>query len=90
MNESTLKIRNMAQCLLCGETIESKHRHDYVTCKCGNLSVDGGIDYLKRSIVNGMDSYKELSINNNDQNENLDYCDDCDLDNPKCDKCLGS
>jgi hypothetical protein len=40
---------NKAKCLACGETLESRHRHDYVTCSCGNLSVDGGKDYLKRN-----------------------------------------
>lgn len=26
--------------------IESKHRHDYITCSCGEISVDGGNDYM--------------------------------------------
>jgi hypothetical protein len=42
---------NKAKCLYCGDVIESKHRHDYVTCTCGNLSVDGGKDYLKRNFI---------------------------------------
>lgn len=42
-------IRNSARCRLCGDEIESKHRHDFVTCKCGEISVDGGRDYFKRS-----------------------------------------
>lgn len=42
-------IRNRCKCALCGDVIESKHRHDFVTCKCGAISVDGGKDYLKRS-----------------------------------------
>lgn len=42
-------IKNAVKCLVCGDIIESKHRHDYVTCGCGNVSVDGGTDYLKRS-----------------------------------------
>ncbi len=41
-------LRNMAKCLICNETIESTHRHDFVKCSCGNLHVDGGKDYLKR------------------------------------------
>jgi hypothetical protein len=46
----TLKIiKNSAQCLKCKDIIESKHRHDYVTCKCGAISVDGGLDYVRRS-----------------------------------------
>jgi len=42
-------IRNSAKCLVCGDEIESKHRHDFVWCSCQNLAVDGGKDYLKRS-----------------------------------------
>lgn len=51
---------NRARCKLCGDIIESKDRHDYVTCKCGNLSVDGGQDYHRRSVKHGLDSYEEL------------------------------
>ena len=43
--------RNSAKCLKCGHEIESKHRHDYVSCKCGAIAVDGGHDYLRRSYV---------------------------------------
>lgn len=39
-------MRNRAKCRLCQSIIESFHRHDYVTCKCGEISVDGGLDYL--------------------------------------------
>lgn len=41
-------VKNAAKCLKCGDIIESIHRHDYVTCSCGNISVDGGTDYLRR------------------------------------------
>lgn len=41
--------RNRAKCLFCGDIIESKFRHDFVTCSCGKLSVDGGTAYLRRS-----------------------------------------
>src|SRR5262245_30845145 len=27
--------RNAAECLECGDVIESRHRHDFVRCKCG-------------------------------------------------------
>jgi hypothetical protein len=90
MNKPTETIKNIAKCLLCGDIIESKHRHDYVTCKCGNLSVDGGQDYWKRSIVHGIDSYKELGISKTEEDKELNCCDSCDLNNPSCDKCLGS
>lgn len=42
-------IRNRVKCKKCGDIIESKYRHDFVTCKCGAVSVDGGKDYLRRS-----------------------------------------
>lgn len=39
---------NKARCKKCGDVIESKHRHDFVTCKCGAISLDGGKDYQRR------------------------------------------
>ena len=38
-------LKNSIICNHCKEEIESKHRHDFVTCKCGKVSVDGGKDY---------------------------------------------
>jgi hypothetical protein len=58
---------NAAKCLKCNDIIRSKNIHDYVTCSCGNLSVDGGSWYLKR-IVNDDSSYMELSEKFNDAN----------------------
>lgn len=54
-------IKNSIRCNLCGDIIVSEHRHDYVTCSCGFCSVDGGTDYLKRSIVNPQGDFTELS-----------------------------
>lgn len=31
----------------CGDVIQSKHVHDFVWCRCGQLAVDGGGEYLK-------------------------------------------
>lgn len=42
-------LSNKIQCKVCGDIIESKHVHDYVTCSCGSVSADGGKDYLKRT-----------------------------------------
>lgn len=47
-------ILNSYKCLLCGDTLVSKHRHDYVCCTCGNLSIDGGNSYQRIS-------YKDLT-----------------------------
>jgi len=44
-------VRNSAICLDCNVEIESRHRHDYVECPCGNVAVDGGKDYLKRAVM---------------------------------------
>lgn len=55
-------LTNKVRCRKCGDVIESKHRHDYVTCSCGNVAVDGGKDYLKRSVRDGYESYEDLSV----------------------------
>lgn len=55
-------IKNAIQCNLCGDIIESTHRHNFVTCKCGCCSVDGGLDYLRRSYIHSRDDFTELSI----------------------------
>jgi hypothetical protein len=57
-------VSNKAQCRICGDIIESKHRHDFVKCSCGAIAVDGGKDYLKRSAKN-FDDIIELSEYNN-------------------------
>ena len=41
-------VQNAVTCLGCGDFIVSKHRHDFVTCTCGAISVDGGQAYLRR------------------------------------------
>ena len=41
-------VQNAAICNKCEDFIVSKHRHDFVTCKCGAISVDGGQAYLRR------------------------------------------
>ena len=53
-------ISNKVRCKNCGDVIESKHTHDYVSCSCGSVSVDGGHSYLKRS-AKSFDLVEELS-----------------------------
>jgi len=36
---------NRAKCSNCGDVIVSRHRHDFVTCSCESISVDGGQEY---------------------------------------------
>jgi hypothetical protein len=53
-------VQNAVICLCCGDTIVSKHRHDFVTCSCSAISVDGGQDYLRRVGSLEKRSYVEL------------------------------
>lgn len=39
--------RNRAKCAKCEDVIESTFRHDFVSCKCGAIFVDGGMDYFR-------------------------------------------
>ena len=49
MEEERQIVLNRAKCLSCGDIIVSYNRHDYKSCSCGKLSVDGGQDYLRRA-----------------------------------------
>jgi len=51
---------NKGQCKLCNDIIESVHRHDYVKCKCGEIAVDGGKSYRRRS-AKDFSNFIELS-----------------------------
>lgn len=55
-------ISNKIQCKHCGEIIESKHIHEFVTCKCETCSVDGGHYHLSRTYKNSPEEdFIELS-----------------------------
>ena len=41
-------IQNEVKCVMCEEILFSRHRHDYKTCSCGEVSVDGGMAYIRR------------------------------------------
>ena len=41
--------KKKAQCLKCGDIIESTYTHDFRKCSCGALAVDGGLDYIRRT-----------------------------------------
>ncbi len=62
---------NRAKCSRCGDIIESKYRHDFVTCSCGAIFVDGGFDYLRRGYLEkDGDCFVELSEFIDDTKEN--------------------
>ena len=41
-------IRNAARCRLCGDVIESKKLYENQTCRCGEISISGGLNYIGR------------------------------------------
>lgn len=53
-------VRNMAECKLCGDVIESKYRWHCVGCSCGEIYVDGGTAYLRRGATD-LNNVIELS-----------------------------
>lgn len=53
-------LSNQVKCHKCGDTPFSAHRHDFRSCKCGSISVDGGMAYLRR--VGAIRQYTEMSI----------------------------
>lgn len=54
-------IKNAIKCKTCGDIIESKYTHNFVTCSCQTCSVDGGLSYLKRCAPSPI-AFEELSI----------------------------
>ncbi len=56
---TTRIIRNAGRCIRCNVVIESRSRHEFVSCPGNHIAVDGGFDYLKRS-GNWLD-FEELS-----------------------------
>ena len=52
--------RNAARCTKCLTEIESRHRHDFQECMCGDVFVDGGKDYIRRGVMPG-GSFEDLN-----------------------------
>lgn len=50
---------NAAWCLVCGNFVRSKNRHDYRSCSCGNTIVDGGSEYCRRG---GLGPYVDVIL----------------------------
>lgn len=53
-------VTNKIECKRCGDIIESTYRHDFRTCKCGAVSVDGGKDYLRRG--GNREDWEDMSV----------------------------
>lgn len=52
---------NRAKCLLCEDVITSDNRHDFATCSCGSVSVDGG-SWMSRRLFKSAFCYEDQSI----------------------------
>jgi len=50
-------LSNQIKCLVCGGVVYYAHRHEVKYCACGNIFVDGGMEYLRRGFK---DKYKVL------------------------------
>lgn len=53
-------LKNSAKCLKCNETLNSKSRHDFNQCSCGNVFVDGGLSYIRRGVKDS-EFFEDLS-----------------------------
>lgn len=62
MKNKSQIVANRIQCLVCKAIIESRTRHDFITCACGSTSVDGGKDY-QRILGN---NWKDISVTTDD------------------------
>ena len=51
---------NRIRCRKCGDVITSEYTHDFRTCRCGAVAVDGGKSYLERTAMD-LNDYDELS-----------------------------
>ena len=53
-------VRNSIRCKMCNDIILCNSRHDFQSCQCGAVAVDGGLDYLRR--IGTQEDWEELSI----------------------------
>ena len=56
----TVIVQNAVICNKCEDYIVSKSHHDFVTCSCGHVSVDGGQAYCRR-VFNGEPDFIDMS-----------------------------
>ena len=53
---------NAIKCGSCKDVVFSRARHDYRSCSCGEVSVDGGFEYFKVSFKKEEPEVVKLSI----------------------------
>lgn len=57
-SETIIK-HNRLKCVKCEDIIESKYRHDFVSCTCGAVAIDGGSDYVR--ILGNYEDFEQLT-----------------------------
>jgi len=73
MSECSRKlVKNAARCRGCNTVLESKHRHDFVTCKCGLISIDGGLAYQRCLVGNPFEDLSEFEEVESDERSEPD------------------
>lgn len=70
-----MKTKNLTQlgiqCEDCGEVIFSRAHHDFLSCACGKISIDGGFDYCKVSGDSGTFKYVTITFKSDMTQEKL-------------------
>ena len=62
LEQGRIQLPNRAQCRICHEIIESVERHQMVWCQCGEIAVDGGQYYKRRSAKTDLDGLFQLDL----------------------------
>lgn len=55
-------IQNEIKCNSCDDIIWSAHRHDYKKCKCGKVFVDGGMAYIRRTLLTDEEEFTDRAM----------------------------
>ena len=50
------------RCKVCEDILFSRAKHDYRTCSCGKISVNGGIEYLRVTSTNQFPDKVDLDV----------------------------
>lgn len=58
-------VKNAIKCNFCKKIIQSLHRHDHKSCKCGRVAIDGGLS-CPRILFTSPDDYIDKSIVSDD------------------------
>lgn len=54
---------NAIKCPKCKDTIFSRARHDFHSCSCGAIHVDGGFDYFRMLSAQDIEEPEPFKIN---------------------------